>query len=263
MRPAASESNPANPIAGSWLAVFGSFLGSGVGAGCGCHRLRCPWGRCRCRCRCPWGRCRAGAAAGGVGMTTGTNLNVATSSSRRLSGSLSVSLSSLPVISTQRPSAASVILPFSGLSTVRASAPGSTVHVASGTLATGPFFTRANAYLSFFPPRTAVPRTRHPTAVTSPLCFLRQEAPIASLRVCGSDRHDTESKHNDRCTKKILMGHPDLLRRCEQQPIRSLHTSNFLVWRAAQILARRPKPAARRDLRTVRRVSRNRRAGLR
>ena len=154
MRPAASESNPANPIAGSWLAVFGSLRGSaggaaaGAGVGSGAGVGRCRRRRCRRGCRC---RRRFG------GMTTGTILNDTTSSSRRLSGFLPVSLSSLPVISTQRPSIASVILPFSGLSSVRASAPGSAVHDASGTLATGPFLGRASTYLSAFPPRTALP----------------------------------------------------------------------------------------------------------
>jgi hypothetical protein len=91
------------------------------------------------------------------GTTTGTSLADITSSSRRLSGFLLVSLSSLPLISTQRPTIASVILAFSGLSTVSASAPVSVVHEASGTLDAGPFRTRANTYLPFWPPRTAVP----------------------------------------------------------------------------------------------------------
>ena len=36
-----------------------------------------------------------------------------------------------------------------------------------------------------------------------PALFLRQQAPIPSLRVCGFDRHHTESEDNDRCTIDI------------------------------------------------------------
>ena len=189
----------------------------------------------------------AGTAAAARGGTTGTNLNDATSSSRRLSGSLLVSFSSLPVIS--HPAAEhrhrSCWL-FPGYRPSRASAPGSAVHVASGTLATGPFLGRANTYLSFFPPRTAVPRTRHPTAVTCPALFLRQEAPIPSLRVCGSNRHHTESKDNDRCTIDRLKSHADLL------PPRGATTDPLVTHGQHPFCAPR-KPSAWRHLRTVRR----------
>ena len=206
MRAAASESNPANPIAGSWLAVFGSLRGSAggaageavaAGAGAGVGRAAGAAGS---------GAGEAAAAA--LGTTTGTIFAVSTSSSRRLSGFLSVSLSSLPLICIQWPTIASVILAFSGLSSVRASAPGSTVHVASGTLATGPFFGRANTYLSFFPPRTASPLNQTSHRGNLPALVLRQQAPIPSLRVCGFDHHHTERDDNDRCTIDRVKSHP-------------------------------------------------------
>src|SRR5688500_5583705 len=96
-----SESSPANPIAGRWLAVWGRLVrlppvpvdtggaaAAGVGVACG--------GAC--------GAGRAAATGGGVdggaaaarGGTTGTTLSDSTSNSRRSSGSLLVSLSSLP-----------------------------------------------------------------------------------------------------------------------------------------------------------------------
>ena len=175
MRPTPSESNPAKPIAGRGLAVFGRVLrgsaGAAAGGGAGVGAAAAGGGVAAGAGRGVAGGAAAGGVAGGPGRggATGIILNDATSSSRRLSGSLLVSLSSLPVISTQRPSILSLMPAALVLSSVRASSPVLAVHAASVTLATGPLFGFANTYLSFGPPRTDVPRTKHPAAVTSPL----------------------------------------------------------------------------------------------
>ena len=239
VRPAASESNPANPIAGSGLAVLGRLLGGGGGSGAGAAAGGAGVGSgARGAGRGAAAGAGAGAGAGGFGRTTGTSLNVFTSSSRRLSGSLLVSLSSRPVISTQRPTvASSPIWPFSGYR--------SSGHRHRGRPCTRPpvrwkralFSGAPTRTCSCSPPRTVAPRTRHPTAVTCPALFLRQEAPIPSLRVCGFDRHYTESEDNYRCSIKILMGHrrPPVVKGCNNRSARPNTASTpFLLFCANQ-----------------------------
>jgi hypothetical protein len=99
-------------------------------------------------------------------------------------------------------------LAFSGLSSVRASAPGSTVHVASGTLAMGPFFRARQHVLVLLSAahRIALDQTSHRGNL--PAFVLRQQAPIPSLRVCGLGCHHTERDDNDRCTRERVKSHP-------------------------------------------------------
>ena len=142
---ARKQEQPDNALARRLPAVFGR-VRAGSGAEC---RRRNEGAGSRLRCRHGAGRGAAVTGAGGGvltawrGATTGTILTDATSSSRRLSGSSSVSLSSLPLICTQRPIIA-LVTPLSSLSSCRASAPGSAVHVPSGTLSTGPRRSRAS-----------------------------------------------------------------------------------------------------------------------
>jgi hypothetical protein len=168
---------------------------------CGCrwrgsrrHRRR---GRGRSRC---WrlGRFRGGeAAAAGRGTTTGTSFAVATSSSRRLSGFLSVSLSSLPVICIV---ADHRVGHLGFLRVIERQGIGPGVDRARGLwhAGNGPFFRAPQHVLVLLSAahRIALNQTSHRGHL--PALVLRQQVPIPSLRVCGFDCHHTERDDNDR-----------------------------------------------------------------
>ena len=118
-RLAPQANNPSNPVSGPTLAVLGSaacpLVAAGACAGAGSGAAAC-------------GADAAGAGAAAAGADVGSgsaaaarcasNVSrraVSTSSSRRML-SLLVSRSSLPLISTHRPSIDSFRFPFSGLS---------------------------------------------------------------------------------------------------------------------------------------------------
>ena len=213
MKAPASESNAANTMAGRLLAVCGRVCAASgaaaadtaAGAGAGAGEVVAD-GEAADAVR----EGVFGTTAAARGGTTGTNLNDFTSSSRRLSGFLLVSFSSLPPISTQRPSSESVTPASFVLSRSKASAPASAVHEASGTLGTGPFL-RTRQHVLVLVRLTAAHGTatkQTPHRGHLPALLLRQEIPITSLlRECGVDGHHPERQDNGRCTKDTLTVH--------------------------------------------------------
>ena len=226
MRPTASESNPANPIAGSGLAVFGSVYealrvaAAGAGAaGCRCAACAAGVGR---------GLLAAPAAGAGAGAAAGFGGSDRHQLERRHVEFTKVVrvLAGFPLESAAdlHPAAEHRIVHAGFARVIERQGIGTGVGRARCLwyAGNGPFSRARQRVLVLLSAahRTATNQTSHRGNL--PALFLRQQAPIPSLRVCGSDRHHTESEDHDRCTIDILKCH-------RRPPVAVLATTDPLV----------------------------------